>query len=286
MWFFDAVASGFQHPTDPGQLQLFRILFGTVCTLRFVLSFGQGGWDRFAAGSITVHVTEQRFGARRARLLVRIYRPMLIARTAAAPALAAGVAPRLSLLLVLAGAGMELLYLKSPNAVRFTLLTGACLLLAGNLGEGLRIDHDPSTANTWAQCLLVLITTNIYWNSAWQKLKSPQFRSGLYLAQWIHTYSQLRDQLPHPRQHAIPRFVRRRLGNLTDRDIHIWRLLSAAAIAAEIALPPALLIEQTRPYAVAAGITMHLVFTCLKPRQLVTFSCLTAGTYLAFAAGW
>ncbi|MFJ1610754.1 hypothetical protein ACIOHS_46770 [Streptomyces sp. NPDC088253] len=66
--------------------------------------------------------------------------------------------------------------------MRYTLLTGGCLLLAGDLGHGLRIEHGPSTANTWAQCLLVLVTTDIYWNSAWQKLRSPQFRTGLYLA--------------------------------------------------------------------------------------------------------
>ncbi|WP_234435778.1 hypothetical protein [Streptomyces sp. NRRL F-2747] len=55
----------------------------------------------------------------------------------------------------------------------------------------------------------------------------------------------------------------------------------ATAIAAEIGLPPALLIEQTMPYA-AAGIALHAAFTCLKPRQLIIFSGLTLGTYVAF----
>ncbi|MEE1797518.1 hypothetical protein PUR57_02255 [Streptomyces sp. JV176] len=284
MWFFDALASGFQHPTDPGRLQWFRIVFGTVCTLRFVLSLGQGGWDRFAAGSLTTHTAELRFGPARARLLADAYRPVLITRIAAAFALALGLLPRLSLLLVLAGIAMELLYLRSPNAVRYTLLTGACLLVAGDLGHGLLIEHGSSTANTWAQCLLVLITTDIYWNSAWQKIRSPQFRSGLYLAQWIHVYGQVKDQLPYRRQHAVPGFVRRHMGNLTRRDIRLWRLVAATAITAEIALPPALLIPQTMPYAIAAGIAMHIAFTCLKPRQLLTFSGLTIGTYISFAA--
>lgn len=61
-------------------------------------------------------------------------------------------------------------------------------------------------------------------------------------------------------------------------------MVATTVIAAEIALPPALLIPQTMPYAVAAGIGMHAAFTCLKPRQLVTFSGLTLGTYMAFAA--
>jgi hypothetical protein len=131
---------------------------------------------------------------------------------------------------------------------------------------------------------LVLVTTDIYWNSAWQKLQSEQFRTGLYLAQWVHVLTQVREKLPHRRQFAVPGLVRRHLGNLTDRDVRRWRLVAAAVIAAEIALPPALLLPATMPYAVAAGIGMHAAFTCLKPRQLITFSGLTVGTYVAFAA--
>lgn len=283
MWFFDAVASGFQRTTDAGHLQWFRIIFGTVLTARFALAFGQGGWDRLNPGSLSAHLAEQRFGPARARLLISVYRPALIVRTGAALALALGLAPRLALLVVLPGAAMELLYLKSPNAVRYTLLTGTCLLLAGDLGHGLVVEHGLSTANTWAQCLLVLITTDIYWNSAWQKLRSPQFRSGLYLAQWVHTYSQVREQLPYRRQFAVTGIVRRHAGNLTGRDVRLWRAVAACVIAAEITLPPALLVPQTMPYAVAAGIGMHAAFTCLKPRQLITFSGLTLGTYVAFA---
>ncbi|MEU1622390.1 hypothetical protein ABZ479_34495 [Streptomyces sp. NPDC005722] len=283
MWFFDALASGFQHPTNPGRLQWFRIVFGLVLTARFALAFGQGGWDRFTPDSLSTHLAGQRFGPARARILTTLYRPALVVRTVAAVALAVGIVPRLALLAVLSGAAMELLYLKSPNAIRYTLLTGAGLLVAGDLGHGLYVEHGPSTANTWAQCLLVLITTDIYWNSAWQKARSPQFRSGLYLAQWIHTYTQVRNRLPYRRQHAIPSLIRRHTGNLTGRNIRLWRTVAASTIAVEFALPPALLLPQTTPYAMAAGIGMHATFTCLKPRQLITFSGLTLGTYLAFA---
>ncbi|WP_258308817.1 hypothetical protein [Streptomyces sp. NWU339] len=101
----------------------------------------------------------------------------------------------------------------------------------------MRIEHGPSTANIWAQCLLMLIATDIYWNSAWPKLRSPQFRIGLHLAQWIHTYTQVRDQLPYRRQYAVPGFVRRHMGNLTDRDARLWRLVAATGITAKSALP-------------------------------------------------
>ncbi|GAA2463193.1 hypothetical protein [Streptomyces lavendulocolor] len=284
MWFFDALTTGFQTPTDPARLHWLRLIFGTVLTARFALAFSQGGWDRFTPGSLHTRLAIERFGPARARLLTTAYRPALIIRTAAAPALAAGLAPRPALLLVLAGAAMELLYLRSPNAVRFTLLTGACLLLAGDLGTGPLVQHGSSTANTWAQCLIVLITTDVYWNSAWQKIRSEQFRTGLYLAQWVHTLTQVRDQLPYRRQFAVPGIVRRHAGSLTTRDIRLWRLASAAVIAVEIALPPAMLTPQTMPYAIATGIAMHAAFSLLKPRQLITFSGLTLGTYCAFTA--
>ncbi|MDX3694776.1 hypothetical protein PV726_31475 [Streptomyces europaeiscabiei] len=265
-------------------MQLFRIVYGSVLTVRFVLSFGQGGCKRFAPGSLSLRLAEQRFGPRRGRLLARVYRPALIARTAAAVALAAGAVPPLALVLVLAGAAMELLYLKSPSAVRFTLLTGACLLVAGDLGHGLTVEHHPSAANTWAQMLLVIVTTDLYWNSAFQNLRSSQFRSGLYLAQWMHAYTQLKDRLPYRRQHAIPRVVHRHTGNLTAHDIRcLWRMVSVTVITAEIALPFALLIPEATPYAAAAGAAMHVAFTALKPRQLITFSGLTVGSYSAFA---
>ncbi|MEU8653538.1 hypothetical protein [Streptomyces sp. NPDC048737] len=81
----------------------------------------------------------------------------------------------------------------------------------------------------------------------------------------------------------LPGLVSRHAGNLTDRDVHLWRAVAATVIAAEIALPPALLVEQTWLYAVVTGIGMHVAFTCLKPRQLITFSGITLATYVAFA---
>ncbi|MFE3163357.1 hypothetical protein [Streptomyces sp. NPDC059224] len=282
MWFYDALATGFRTPTDPGRLQLFRILYGSILGIRFALSFGQGGWRRFAPGSLSLRLAQQRFGARLGRLLASVYRPVLVVRTAAAAALATGLVPPVALVLVVAGIAMELLYLKSPSAVRYSVLTGMCLLAAGDLGHGLHIDHHPSPANTWAQLLLVLVTTDLYWNSAYQKYRSTQFRTGLFLAQWMHSHAQLKDRLPYRREHAIPGFMVRLTGGLTPRDIGLWRLVAVTVIAAEVALPVALLIPQSTPYAIAAGIGMHAAFTSLKPRQLITFSGLSTAAYAAF----
>lgn len=92
-----------------------------------------------------------------------------------------------------------------------------------------------------------------------------------------------RRPLPYRRQYAIPGFVYRNAGNLTTRDVRLWRVVAAILITAEIALPPALPIPQTMSYAAVAGIAMHAAFICLKPRQLITCSGLTLGTYIACA---
>lgn len=283
MWLFESLATGFHSPVDDARMQWFRIIFGLVCACRFTLALGHGGWWRFAPGSLGAHTLLDRLGARRFRTFAALYQPILVARIVPAICLAAGLLPRLSTVLVLAGLAVELYYVRSPNSIRYAILLGGCLLLAGSLGTGFPPRHRLSSANDWAQCLAVLVTADVYWNSAWHKARSRQFRSGRYLAQWVHVYTRVRNQLPY-REHFVPELVRSHFGTLSPRDIAIWRVLSIGVIGLEILLPPALLIPQTRICAIVVGIGMHLCFTCLKPRQLITFSALAVGSYLLFAA--
>ncbi|MFJ8472423.1 hypothetical protein [Kitasatospora sp. NPDC094011] len=282
MWFLDALASGFQHPTDEARLQYFRIILGLALAIRFLLALGHGGWNRFAPGTYSTFALTKRIGEQRFHRLARAYKPVLAARPAAALALAAGVLPRLSALLVIAALAFELTYARSPNTLRYAILMTATLVLADDLGTGLP-EHRTSAHNTWAQCLAVLVTTDLYWNSAWQKARSTQFRSGLYLAQWVHVFTQVKDRLP-PGEHFIPGVVRRHLGTLSERSVRLWRLVAVTVIALEVLLPPALLTEQTRTGAIIVGIAMHAGFSCLKPRQLIAFSSISLASYLLFAA--
>jgi hypothetical protein len=283
VWLFESFATGFHFPTDEAGMQWFRIIFGLVCACRFVLALGHGGWDRFAPGSLGAHTVAQRLGPRRFHAFSLLYQPVLVARIIPAISLVAGVLPRLSTVLVVAGIAAELCYVRSPNSIRYAILLGACLFVAGNPGSGFLPQHHLSSANDWAQCLAVLITTDVYWNSAWHKARSPQFRSGRYLAQWVNVYTRLRDRLPY-REHFVPALVRDRLGTLSAEAIATWHVLSTAVIGLEILIPPALLVPQTRTAAIVVGLGMHLCFTCLKPRQLITFTALAVGSYLLFAA--
>ncbi|MFB8235494.1 hypothetical protein ACFC58_02990 [Kitasatospora purpeofusca] len=282
MWFLDALAGGFRHPTDEARMQYFRIALGLALTVRFLLALGHGGWSRFIPGSYSAFALTRRIGARRFRRFARVYRPILAARPAAALALATGVLPRLSALLVIGALAFELIYAKSPNTLRYAIFMTGALALAGAIGTGLP-EHRTSTYNTWSQCLAVLITTDLYWNSAWQKARSAQFRTGLYLAQWLHVHTEVKDRLPAG-EHFIPHVVGRHLGDLSPRSSRTCRLLALAVIALEVLLPPALLIGQTRTGAVVVGIAMHAGFSCLKPRQLVAFSSISVASYLLFAA--
>ncbi|MFF2657289.1 hypothetical protein ACFVUH_07975 [Kitasatospora sp. NPDC058032] len=282
MWFFDALRSGFQYPTDEARLQYFRIILGLALTARFLLALGHGGWNRFAPGTYSAFALTKRIGERRFHCLARVYKPVLAARPVAALALSVGVLPRLSALLVIAALAYELAYAKSPNTLRFAILMTGALLFAGALGSGLP-EHRMSTHNTWPQALCVLVTTDLYWGSAWSKARSTQFRTGLYLAQWVHVFTQVKDRLPSG-EHFIPGIVRRHLGTLSEQSVRAWRLLAGTVIALEVLLPPALLIEQTRTAAIMVGIAMHVGFSALKPRQLIAFSSTTLASYILFAA--
>ena len=283
MWFLDALVSGFQTPTDPARIQWFRFITGLACTYRFAIACGHGGWNRYAPESLSSAVLRERLGDVRFTVFARAYQPVLAARIVPAFTLAAGFLPHLSALLVLAGLAFELISIKSPNSIRFALLAVTCLLTAPDLGSGPVIRHASTSHNTWAQWLMVLITIDVYWNSAWHKAHSAQFRSGRYLAQWVHVYAQVKNQLPY-REHWIPAVIRTRLGTLSDGNVAVWRAVAVAVIALEVALPAALLAPPTRPYAIAVGIAMHAGFCCLKPRQLIFFSSLTIGSYVLFAA--
>ncbi|MFC5662302.1 hypothetical protein ACFP3U_04830 [Kitasatospora misakiensis] len=282
MWLLDALAAGFRHPTDEARLQYFRIVLGLALTVRFLLSLDHSGWNRFAPGTYSTFALTKRIGEQRFHRLARAYKPVLAARPVAALALATGVLPRLSALLVIAALAFELTYAKSPNTLRFAILMTGTLVLAGALGTGLP-EHRMSTHNTWAQALCVLVTTDLYWGSAWSKARSAQFRSGLYLAQWVHVFTQVKDRLPRG-EHFIPGVVRRHLGTLSERSVRAWRLVAVTVIALEVLLPPALLIERTRTAAIVVGIAMHVGFSCLKPRQLIAFSSITLAGYILFAA--
>jgi hypothetical protein len=280
VWLFDAFASLFTMPTDEAHMQYFRMGLALACLLKFAVWFSHGAWERLEEGAFPRYDLSRRLGVRRAAFVAAAYRPILVIRPVAAALLLIGVWPKVAALVVMAGLLFELHYEYRSNTLFLTLMTG-CLLVAGDPGTGLTVTHRLSDANTWAQTLVVLITIDVYWNSAWHKLRSEHYRSGLLLAQYVVFTARAQRKMPY-REFFYPRWFMRSLGTGANEAIQRWRFLAKAVIVLEIVLPLGLLTPFLWPYAVALGIVMHAAFILLVPRHLLGFTIATVSSYIAF----
>lgn len=280
MWLFNAFRDNFGLPTHEGHLQLFRILFGLACTTKFTESLRHGGWERFAPGTFERHRIMRTQRTHVAEFILATYRPLLIARLLAGVAVLCGVATKEGLVVIVVALAIENYY-EFRRHTTFMALCALLMLPAHALGRGLELSSATSSQNTWAQALIVLLVVEVYWNSAWLKIRSSQFHSGRLLAQLMHFNLNVRTRLPY-REFIFPRPVRRLLCGNGPAEVARWRLLSRATIVMETLLPLGLLFRPTYAVAVGLGIAMHTAFTFLVPRRLVPFSLATVATYALF----
>ncbi|MFI9387148.1 hypothetical protein [Kutzneria sp. NPDC052558] len=280
MWLFDAALNGFHTATPEWRLQLFRVLLGAACLLKFTVALTHGGLSRLNPGTLGRHELVVKYGARDGEWLARVYQPVLFLRLLAGVALLLGLWPKLAVCVVVLGLLHERTYAPRFNSI-YLMLLALCLLPAGALGTMFDFSTRTSSANTWAQFLIVVITIDLYWNSAWQKIRSRQFTSGLLLAQFVHFIGRVEHRLTH-REFFYPPVMRRLLGGLDDAAVRRWRVMSLAVIGLEVVLPFGLLIPATHLAALVVGIAMHLSFSFLMPRQLMGFSVATVSSYVLF----
>lgn len=281
MWLLQALADDFASLTAPWHVQAFRLLFGLGCLWKFVETFRHGGWRRFAPATFNRHQLESAKG-RLGGYVARYYRQLVVLRCLPALGVLLGVWTRACLVFVIVALAVELVYEPRKHPIYFMLNAGY-LLLAGNTGSLWHFDAARSNANTWAQVLIALTTFHVYWNSAWMKLRSPQFRSGRVLAQVVHVAERTKDLVP-VREYCLPARAWRPLSAGVDTGARWWRLLALSTITMEALLPIGLAWSSARLVFVVLGVGMHAAFTCLKPRGLVPFSLVTVASYLAFAA--
>jgi hypothetical protein len=283
VWLLEAATSWFQIPTDESRMQCFRIALGVACFAKFAVALVHGSWHRFAAAAYERYALVRMYGASRAALIAGCYRSVIVLRTLAAAAYGLGLLPRAMGIIVIAGLLFETLYEYRFNCYYLALMV-ACTVISGNPGYGLCIEHRWSSANTWAQFLVVLITIDLYWNSAWQKTRSRHFISGLILAQYLHFTARIRHQVRY-REFFYPELLVAMLGAGDALSIRRWRVLAVAVAVIEVVLPIGLLVPELRPFAIAGGIVMHLAFTLLLPLQLFGFSLGTVASYWLFVSG-
>lgn len=280
MWLFDAVASAFTAPVPERSVQVFRIIFGIACLMKFSTLIMQNDLGRLNPAGYQFYKLRARRGEKAAARISRSHTTVAVLRTFAAAWVVIGPWPRIAVLVVLVGLVFELNYDYRFNTI-FLLLVGCCLLLAGAVGSGLVLSDVHSSKNTWAQFLIVVTTVHMYLNSAWIKARSPHFRTGLWLHQFFSFGPKVRQRLPRW-EFWYPRAMVTSLGADTQQAAAVWRLAAVATIGLEASLPALLLVPATHPYAVAVGVAMHVCFAALLPLQLAHFSLAVAGTYILF----
>lgn len=281
MWIFDALVHNFNTTTAEWRVQVFRVVFGLGCLDKFLETFRHEGWRRFDPGTFNRYYLERRQGAMGLRV-AQTYRTVSIVRCIPAFGVMLGVWTRVCIVIVIASFVLELMYDPPRKTPVFFILNGTYLMLAGNSGMFFHFSAAQSTANTWAQCLITITTIHLYWNSAWIKIRSPQFRSGRALAQVVHVAEITKSAVKY-REYCLPAWAWRPFSGGRQSHIKFWRGGATLTIALEIALPIGLLVPQTYLLFVVLGLGMHVIFTLLKPRGLVPFSLLTSASYLAFA---
>lgn len=279
MWLWESLQNNFATGTHEWRLQVFRIVIGIAVLWKSLASIVYGEWRRLEPGGLDHYILCRRFGVRRATAFAGFHRPLLAIRAIASGALIVGYGAKPAVVLIC----VSLLY-ELVNEYRFnTLYLLLCLLLllpAGALGTNLVLSPQVSSRNTWSQALIVLVTAHLYINSAWLKARSPQFSSGLYLAQLARGASIVGPQLPLWEYRHPAGMVRRSLDYPKHRVY--WRLLATGTILLEFSLPVLLIVEPTRAVAVAAGVAMHAAFMAILPIRLAPFTLNALASYLLF----
>ena len=251
-------------------VEIFRVALGLALLWKFTLDAWQAGAQRLAPGGFAFRHLEAHH--RRLVRLIPVLRILLVARFPGALAVVTGQGTWIGLAVCAGWLTCELAYDFRYHTVYLTL---CCLFLL------------PAGASPgWSVVMIVLLTGQMYLNSAYLKLRSPQFRSGLVLSQFFSFSADVDDLLPWP-EFLGPTRLRRRLG--APELLPWWRGLSSVVIVLEAALPGALVLAgRSAPVAVVvlgAALMMHMGFTALLPLRLVPFTTVTLAALLLFPAG-
>ncbi|MFI9811220.1 hypothetical protein [Saccharothrix variisporea] len=279
MWLLESLSNGFDTPVRDANLQVYRMLLAAAVLIKIGATAFLGDWNRFRPGGFGRYVLERQRGVRWARFLAAVHKPLVVARGIAAVMLFFGVAPKIAALIAAVGFLHELSYEYRFNTIYIS-LSLLCLLPAGRLGDSLSLSDGSSSANTWSQFLIVLLTADMYWNSAYHKVRSSQFVSGLSLAQLAYVARQAKPLLPMW-EYAHPPLGATRAAAAGGAGTR-WRVLAVTVVVLEVLIPVGLLVPETRSAAIAAGVALHMAFLGILPLRLAPFTLATLAAYLVF----
>jgi hypothetical protein len=293
MWVLDSIANGYE-PVPSLPLGVFRIGLGLAMLWKFGWDQHWGAAQQFGEGTYVRWRYERSSSALRtipARCYGRLYR----ARWMAAVCFAMGFATPLAGLCLAAWFAFEFSYDHKYHTV---FLGAATLILSASTGtsdhlavalgsNGIQVRGvcRRCEADPWPQILIVLLTTQMYWSSAFHKARSGQFRSGAVLQQTVEHYAAISPSMPY-REIWYGRLVARVPSLIAPRPMWGgWRAAALGSILVE-GLLPVLLLGPWRLWlaGVVLGSVLHASFTLLLPRRLMPFTIATISTYVLFAS--
>jgi hypothetical protein len=282
MWLLDSVLAGFP-PTYPiARYDLFRALVVVAIGWKFAVEHRSGAWNFFGPES-HIRYRYRLVAGPQAWLTQRRYRVAYVLKFVALVALAAGLAPRIAAALLAAWFFLESRYDLKFHTIYLGLCSGCLAFVAGSparpAGVTFLTGGGGSTSAAGA-FVIVAITVQMYWSSAYYKLRSPQFLSGLGLDQFTThiTNSSPQMELPEVWYRRPLRWIHRQTSILQRR--RLWAAAAWLAVAVEIVLPVGLLAGPTWAAAAVLGVLLHTAFAALLPLRLVPFSLATCATFV------
>jgi hypothetical protein len=140
----------------------------------------------------------------------------------------------------------------------------------------------PAAGPAVGQWLIVVTVIAMYYGAAFHKMGSRQARTGVPMFRSLQLVRRDRRLRSH-RDGYYPRWLSVLLVIGPDSDLERrWRVIMAATIALQLALPILLLNPQTWLVGAVAGAIMHAAITLVMPFTLGHFSVAVLSSYLLF----
>lgn len=277
MWLFKSIADHFTEGFSELRLAHYAQALGVAVLWKTLVSIGYGEWRRLRRNGYAAWTVARRHGKRVAVVLSATHQAMLVLRLLACAAVLLNIGRTLAFAVLVFTLSAELLYEFRFNTVYLTLCSAVVML--SQLPSIATLGVSAAAWRGFAAALIVLITSSLYLNSAWLKLHSRQFRSGLMLAQLAYVAAATRNLQPRWDYWIPSRLVSEDAARGNPQPSH--RLLAVGVIATEAALPFGLLSPFWLLFAVV-GALLHLGFLALLPIRLLPFSLLCVASYPLF----
>jgi hypothetical protein len=298
-WISDYLGHGLDPSVASLRLAVVRVALALALLWKFAFEHAQGAWHWFDPGSFVRHEYEATKGRGLPVIGTAGYRLAYAAKAVAVGLLLAGVSPRVAAVVLGVFLVFQLTF-ENTHTNLFLIVCSGLVALGDGAGQCLTwrtvtgavrdgfgatlAQEAAARCDGFPAVLGAVVVVGMYVNTAVQKLRSPEFRSGVVLHRWLEHMAAVRPTAF--RLVWYPRWVVRRfVAPGAEAGARRLRQPARAAIAAELLLPAGLLWWPTWPLAVAVGIVMHAAFALLSPVRLVPFSLAVVSTYALFAPG-